>query len=157
MSKLKYTKEVLENAVKSNISMLGTMRTLGASLTSGALRTYLIGRIKYYQIDTSHFLGQAWNYGINHIGGPAKKTAEQILVIQTEGPRERSKILKRALLEIGVEYKCAECKLSEWRNKPIRLEVEHKNGSPLDNRLENLCFLCPNCHSQTENYCKLPQ
>ncbi len=157
MSRLKYTKEILENAVKSNISMMGTMRTLGASLTSGALRTYLIGRIKYFGIDNSHFLGQAWNQGKNHVGGPAKKTAIQILIIQKEGPRERSKILKRALLEIGVEYKCSICKLSEWRNGPIRLEVEHKNGKPLDNRLENLCFLCPNCHSQTENYCKMPQ
>ena len=157
MSKLKYTKELLESAVKSNISMLGTMRTLGTSLTSGALRTYLIGRIKYYKIDTSHFLGQAWNHGKNHIGGSAKKTAEQILIIQKEGSRERSKILKRALLEKGVEYKCTLCQLSEWRNRPIRLEVEHKNGNPLDNRLVNLCFLCPNCHSQTENYCNLPQ
>ena len=59
MSKLKYTKEVLEKAVKNNVSMLGVMRSLGASLTSGALRTYLISRIKYYEIDNSHFLGQA--------------------------------------------------------------------------------------------------
>ena len=137
--------------------MLGVMRTIGASLTSGALRTYLIGRIKYYKIDTSHFLGQAWNYGKNHVGGPAKRTAKQILIIQRNGPRERSKLLKRALLEIGVEYSCSVCKLSKWRNKEIRLEVEHKNANPLDNRFENLCFLCPNCHSQTENYCKLPE
>lgn len=157
MSKLKYTKEVLEKAVKSNISMLGVMRALGASLTSGALRTYLVGRIRYYEIDTSHFLGQAWNYGKNHVGGSAKRTAEQILVIQKNSTRERSKLLKRALLEIGREYKCSNCQLSEWRNKEIRLEVEHINGNPLDHRPENLCFLCPNCHSQTENYCKLPQ
>lgn len=157
MSKLKYTKEILEQAVKNNISMLGVMRTLGASLTSGALRTYLISRIKYYEIDTSHFLGQAWNYGKNHIGGSAKKTPEQILIIQKDRTRERSKILKRALLEIGREYKCNMCQLTEWRNAQIRLEVEHINGNPLDNRPENLCFLCPNCHSQTESYCKLPQ
>lgn len=157
MSKLKYTKDVLEKAVKSNVSMLGVMRTLGASLTSGALRTYLISRIKYYEIDTSHFLGQAWNYGINHIGGSVKKTAKQILIIQRDKPRERSKLLKRALLEIGIEYKCTRCQLSKWRNVEIRLEVEHINGNPLDNRPENLCFLCPNCHSQTETYCKLPQ
>ena len=157
MSKLKYTKEVLEKAVKNNVSMLGVMRSLGASLTSGALRTYLISRIKYYEIDNSHFLGQAWNYGKNHIGGPAKKTPEQILVIQINGTRARGKLLKRALLEIGRAYKCNVCRLSKWKNKPIRLEVEHINGNPLDNRRENLCFLCPNCHSQTENFCKLPQ
>lgn len=157
MSKLKYTKEILKKAVKKNVSMMGTMRTLGASLTSGALRTYLISRIKYYEIDTSHFLGQAWNYGKNHVGGSAKRTPEQILIIQVNGLRERGKILKRALLEMGREYKCSQCQLSEWRDREIRLEVEHINGNPLDNRSDNLCFLCPNCHSQTETYCKLPQ
>lgn len=137
--------------------MLGAMRTLGASLTSGALRTYLIGRIKFYKIDTSHFLGQAWNYGKNHIGGSAKKTPEQILIIQVNGIRARGRLLKRALLEIGREYKCSVCQLSEWRKMPLRLEVEHMNSNPLDNRPENLCFLCPNCHSLTESFCKLPQ
>lgn len=157
MSKLKYTKEVLGEAVKNNVSMLGVMRTLGASLTSGALRTYLISRIRFYNIDTSHFSGQAWNQGKNHIGGSAKKTPEQILLIQANGTRARGKLLKRALLEIGREYKCAVCQLSEWRKMPLRLEVEHINSNQLDNRPENLCFLCPNCHSQTENYCNLPQ
>lgn len=130
---------------------------LGASLTSGALRTYLINRIKFYKIDTSHFLGQAWNQGVNHVGGPTKKTPQQILVVQSNGVRARGKLLKRALLEIGREYKCNLCYLSQWKNKQIRLEVEHINSNPLDNRPENLCFLCPNCHSQTENFCKLPQ
>ncbi len=157
MSRQKYTKEILERAVKDNISMLGVMRTLGASLTSGALRTYLIERIRYYEIDTSHFLGQAWNYGKNHVGGSAKRTPEQILVIQKNRGRERSKLLKRALLELGRKYECSNCQLSVWRNKEIRLEVEHINRNPLDHRPENLCFLCPNCHSQTENYCKMPQ
>lgn len=137
--------------------MLGVMRTLGASMTSGALRTYLIGRIKYYGIDNSHFLGQAWNHGKNHVGGSAKKTPQQILIVQINGVRARGKLLKRALLEIGREYKCNACRLSKWRNRGIRLEVEHINSNPLDNRAENLCFLCPNCHSQTENYCKMPQ
>lgn len=27
------------------------------------------------------------------------------------------------------------------------------NYNPTDNRLENLRFLCPNCHTQTETYC----
>ncbi len=157
MSALKYTKEVLDIAVKSNVSMLGVMRTLEASLTSGALRTYLINRIKFYEINTSHFLGQAWNKGEKHIGGSVKKKPEEILKMQNNGVRARGRLLKRALLEIGREYKCNKCKLYKWKNMPIRLEIEHINSNPLDNRPENLCFLCPNCHSQTETYCKLPQ
>ncbi len=157
VSKLKYTKEVLEQAVKKNVSMLGVMRTLEASLTSGALRTYLIERIKFFKIDTSHFLGQAWNYGENHIGGSKKRSPQEILVVQSNSTRVKGRLLKRALLEIGREYKCNNCQLSKWRKRTLRLEVEHINSNPLDNRPENLCFLCPNCHSQTENFCKLPQ
>jgi hypothetical protein len=31
--------------------------------------------------------------------------------------------------------------------------LEHVNGINNDHSLENLCFLCPNCHSQTSTYC----
>ena len=30
----------------------------------------------------------------------------------------------------------------------------HKDHNNRNNRIENLCFLCPNCHSQTETFCK---
>jgi hypothetical protein len=49
-------------------------------------------------------------------------------------------------------YKCEECDISEWQGKQIILDLDHKNGNNRDNRLENLRFLCPNCHSQTHTY-----
>ena len=36
------------------------------------------------------------------------------------------------------------------RDRPLSLELHHRNGERHDNRLENLALLCPNCHSQTE-------
>jgi hypothetical protein len=39
-----------------------------------------------------------------------------------------------------------------WNNKKLVLHIEHINGISNDNRIENLCFLCPNCHSQTDTY-----
>lgn len=48
---------------------------------------------------------------------------------------------------------CGGCGISEWRASPLALHLDHVNGIGDDHRLQNLRFLCPNCHSQTETYC----
>lgn len=40
-----------------------------------------------------------------------------------------------------------------WAGSPIVLHLDHINGISNDNRIENLRWLCPNCHSQTSTYC----
>jgi hypothetical protein len=49
-------------------------------------------------------------------------------------------------------YECSCCKISNWNNKPIVLEIDHIDGNSENNRPENLRFICPNCHSQTDTY-----
>jgi DNA-binding CsgD family transcriptional regulator/5-methylcytosine-specific restriction endonuclease McrA len=61
--------------------------------------------------------------------------------------------LKTRLLRAGLkEGICERCGIAEWLGKPLSLALHHVNGDRLDNRLENLELLCPNCHSQTETY-----
>ena len=62
--------------------------------------------------------------------------------------------LKRRILEENLlENKCSVCgQLPEWFGKPLTLQLDHINGINNDNRLENLRIICPNCHTQTNNY-----
>lgn len=50
------------------------------------------------------------------------------------------------------EFKCSCCGLSEWQGQPIPLEVHHKDGDHNNNEIENLEFLCLNCHALTDNF-----
>ena len=63
-----------------------------------------------------------------------------------------SKILQY-LIQYGIKkYTCEKCGIDTWNGNLITLELHHKNGNHKDNNLENLEILCPNCHSQTENF-----
>ena len=65
----------------------------------------------------------------------------------------RKSVKNRIIKDNLLPYKCAKCgNIGEWQGEKLILQLEHKNGVSNDNRLENLEFLCPNCHAQTETY-----
>lgn len=65
------------------------------------------------------------------------------------------RLKNRLFKENILKNECSKCGLGNiWLGEPISLQLEHKNGNHSDNRLENLCILCPNCHSQTPTFCR---
>lgn len=150
---MKYTKELLEHLVKESKCFAEVARKLGKRDNGGSIQ-HITNRIKQFNIDTSHFIGRKEH--LNNIRFKHKKKHwTEVLVNNRFGDRRESHdLLRRALIESGEDYKCKECGLKEWNGKPISLHSDHINGDSLDNRKENLRFLCPNCHSQTKNYCR---
>ena len=144
--KHKYTKEMLQEAVDNSLSVANVLRILNIPQAGGS-QAHIKKRIDFFEIDTSHFTGSAHNKG-----KPArnKLSPEEVLVILPEGSgRPKRNILFRCLIDAGISYICSKCGIGpSWNNESLCLEIDHINGDWLDNRLENLRFMCPNCHSQ---------
>ena len=143
---LRYTKDFVETLAKSNVSWTGLMTGLGIRFVGSNILT-VKKLITYYGIDVSHFdISKALS-----IASHSRKTCKEILCENSMVNRCTLKafIRRHSLLK----YECKQCKLGdEWQNKKIVLNIEHQNGINDDNRLENLCYLCPNCHSQTSTF-----
>lgn len=50
------------------------------------------------------------------------------------------------------QHQCSRCKLTEWQDVQIPLELDHIDGDNHNNELKNLRLLCPNCHALTDTY-----
>lgn len=66
-------------------------------------------------------------------------------------------IKKRLIEEKLLEDKCHSCGVgNKWKfygkEVDLTLQVDHINGNPLDNRLENIRLLCYSCHSQSSTF-----
>ena len=65
---------------------------------------------------------------------------------------QSNKVRTKLLKENYKEHRCENCGLTTWLNKPIPLELHHKDGNRHNNTLENFGLLCPNCHALTDSY-----
>lgn len=142
----------LAEAVAASGSLAGVLRALGLGGSSTA-RARVKRDIETYGLSTAHFTGQGHGRGTR---SPSRKSAAQTLRrLEPGASRTRTAQLRRALDDIGVPHACAKCGTGDtWRGRRLVLEIDHVNGDRLDNRRENLRFLCPSCHSQTQTFSK---
>ncbi|MFI6352075.1 HNH endonuclease signature motif containing protein [Streptomyces sp. NPDC050743] len=149
---VKWTREILEPVVAVSASINEVVRRLGLDSVGGH-QANIARRIKAYGIDTSHFTSVLRTERMRY--NQRRRSAEEILVQDTSAHARRipSRRLKRAMIELGVEERCALCGMEPvWHGEPLPLEVDHIDGDWRNNSVENLRFLCPNCHSTTDTY-----
>lgn len=142
--------DALSAAVADSYSIAGVLSRLGCTV-SGTNYRWVHRLVAKYQLDTSHFLGEAWLRGRSHAWSPRRPLAE--ILVENSAYRDRNRLKLRLLREGVLRYACGQCGIGAWQGLPLALELDHINGIGDDHRLENIRLLCPNCHSQTDTYC----
>lgn len=141
-----YNKDYIENLAKKSLNMTELMNKLGYTHNSGSSRITVYKYLTENSIDISHFDNSKTIKKYNSLLDIFKENSTYTNIF-----RLKEKIIKYDLLE----YKCAICGNNGiWNNKKLTLELDHINGDNMNHSLNNLRFLCPNCHSQTSSYSK---
>lgn len=135
----KFTKEEVEQIFAESKSQDSVARRIGYNSNSGSSHSTLKKYAKENNIDVSHFTGQGQNKGKVDLTRFRKGVPFSVQH-------------RKNLLSIR-PHKCECCGNAEQLGHEIPLEVHHVDGDRLNNELENLQLLCPNCHAQTDNYC----
>ena len=133
-SKYNISNSDIINAIRESKDFTKTAELLGVS------RGWLMKKVyEIDNIDVSHF-----NFGR---GRPTTNNE-----IFCENSKATINTARKRFKDLNiVDYVCSNCQMPPlWDNKPITLEFHHKDGNSKNHSLNNICWLCPNCHSQTD-------
>lgn len=136
-----FTEEQLRKIVEESSSYTEVLKKIGYTVVGGRNHNTLKARLEKYQISVDHFTTKP----------PTQRTEDNVFCINSTAAQAT---LRRWFIKGEyVPYKCSVCGIVEWQGKELKLQLDHINGDNHDNRLENLRWLCPNCHSQTDTFC----
>lgn len=146
--------ETFAEVVKNSSTFTEILQNFGLE-NKGANHKTLKTRISEEELDVSHIYlhtNQQKTKAVVSLNKGKKISLQLIMVEDTS--YDTTKLKRRIIDECIIPYQCEECwHKGEWNGKPLSLHLDHKNGNRRDARRENLRFLCPNCHSQTDTYC----
>ena len=136
--------EQFTEIIASNNTYSDCLRALGLGTKGGSSTDILKRRIAELNCSTEHFSRK----------GPGQQAKHALVDVLVENSTYANiaSLKRRLIREEILEYKCAICGINQWLGKEISLQLDHINGINNDHRVENLRFLCPNCHSQTNTY-----
>lgn len=147
------SEEEIREAVASANSFQGALRILtGVNKPhNGVQSRWLRAKIDELKIDISHMTHS--NKGF-HFPKACLSDPEYLnKVFSLNSPLVRSHRREIILKLKLIPYKCAICGQDHyWNGKELSLTLDHINGNHLDNRLENLRFVCPNCDRQLNTF-----
>jgi hypothetical protein len=151
MLKRGWNEHQLRKAVKASTSWSGVMRFLGLAVAGNSVMV-VKSLANKLGLDVSHFKGHGWSKGMTGMPSPPQTISLSDILVE-RSRYTSSKDLKRRLFKSGLkEKRCEHCSNTEWMGKEIPLQLDHINSIRSDKRIENLCILCPNCHSLTPTW-----
>lgn len=133
--KLPISDEEFVSIVKNARSITGISKNIG-NQNNGSWLLLIRAQIEKMQLNISHFR--------------KPDGADEILCVNDICFTRVKKFIKTNKL---LEYECKICGIDKWMGNKLILHIDHISGDRRDNRLENLRYLCPNCHSQQSTYC----
>lgn len=144
----------LQIILNQSNSYVEVLQKLGLQTNNGNNASTLKKKIKQFNLDTSRLESnreEARKKQIASISFERSISNHEMFIKNSSSGS--SQIRKRVLQDNLIEYKCQIClNKGEHLDQPLVLQLDHINGTNNDNRLENLRFLCPNCHSQTDTF-----
>ena len=143
----KISNEELQLIINNSNSFSQILGKINLSKSCGHYRKLLSQRME--SLDTSNFIKNQQT--TNKFANNRKKYPLDKLFC--ENSLADIKTIKYRYISLYPQTECQICGLKcLWNNKILNLHLDHINGINSDNRLENLRWICPNCHSQTETY-----